>query len=324
MSKRCAFFITLCTFIFAQNTAAQSETFPDAVERLMAPSGEKPDEFTAQPHLSYDGRHLLFSSKARNLLPSMPANVPSSDLYRQWYLLDRRVNRLERISVNNQGQPQNGALDLLGFETQSAAMSDDLRFIVFDSSANNLGAAGGPINIFVRDRSTQTTWSLPPQPGEHQFSRLTIVQNSHELLYACTSTEVCRVNLVSRQVRRIALPSLYRAAGAFSIDGRFVLCKAPGIALGLSNHDYFGRCDLSQRTVRSIGWTGALGGSKFSADGNKLVFSALGPINPSHPVLIPDVYNGYVWDASGDLRLLTVGPAGDPSNDLYDPGRYLG
>jgi hypothetical protein len=108
---------------------AQFVTPPGTIERMgLGPNGEPPDAFTAQPHLSYDGRYLMFSSKARNLLPGIPASISNEDLYRQWYIIDRTNKRIERVSVGANGEFQQGARGFSqSFWTNNADITPDGR-----------------------------------------------------------------------------------------------------------------------------------------------------------------------------------------------------
>jgi Tol biopolymer transport system component len=92
------------------------------------------------PAVFVDGRYVAFASSSRELLPVDPSVVP---LAQQVYVLDRQLDRLERVSVTADGAPGNqysGTVDL----------SDDGRWLAFYSQANNL-PAGGPA-IYVVDR----------------------------------------------------------------------------------------------------------------------------------------------------------------------------
>jgi len=92
------------------------------------------------PALSADGRYVAFASSSRELLPVDPSVVP---LAQQVYVLDRQLDRFERVSVTADGAFGNhysGTVDL----------SDDGRWLAFYSQASNL-PAGGPA-IYVVDR----------------------------------------------------------------------------------------------------------------------------------------------------------------------------
>lgn len=140
---------------------------------------EWPDVFpfhetaTSQVDLSDNGRFVLFTSIA-NL-----ANVPLSPcthyfeqqlpFCRHVYLIDRELNQTELISVATNGQPANDV-------SESAYISSDGRFVVFDSFANNLTDL--PIctekfdrcpQVYLRDRQKEQTYLLS-QPIDGQLA----------------------------------------------------------------------------------------------------------------------------------------------------------
>ena len=108
-------------------------------------SGSLPNADCAAVRISGDGRFVVFDSPASNLIPN--DNNNSSDVF----LYDRTSGQLELISRNAAGFG-NG-------ESDSPAVSDDGRYVVFASDASNLvsGDSYGYRDIFVRDRQAGTT-----------------------------------------------------------------------------------------------------------------------------------------------------------------------
>lgn len=98
------------------------------------------------PALSADGRWIAFESNASNLVGGDSNGV--SDVF----LRDVASNTTTRISVDSLGQQANGA-------SARCSMSEDGNRIVFDSAASNLviGDANGVVDVFVRNRSLNTT-----------------------------------------------------------------------------------------------------------------------------------------------------------------------
>ncbi len=88
-------------------------------------NGEPHDGEALTPRLSRDGRYVLFTSNATNLLPAKMKPL------RQVYLLDRVKNTLELISQSPEGIPANRPC-------AEPLMSQNARFIAFKSAATNL------------------------------------------------------------------------------------------------------------------------------------------------------------------------------------------
>ncbi len=97
-----------------------------------------------------DCRYLVFASTATNLVTDTPDTNGASDIY----LKDLQTGYVERISLSSTGQEP-----APGKDSRFPQISQDGRYVVFQSEANNL--VGGDTNpgwdVFVRDRATRTT-----------------------------------------------------------------------------------------------------------------------------------------------------------------------
>lgn len=100
--------------------------------------------------LTPDGRYTLFRSHASNLLPGDTNHV--ADLF----LYDADSGTLERVSLGDDDAQSNGPVG------EMSALSDDGRFIVFESAATGLVATptGGYRHVYLRDRAAGTTTLL--------------------------------------------------------------------------------------------------------------------------------------------------------------------
>jgi hypothetical protein len=319
----CVLLVALCTIFPA---LALDPVLPGRLKRIMTPDGALPDAFTAQPYFSKDGRYLAFSSKARNLLPGIPSSVSDAQLYRQWYLLDRQTNALERISVNNLGEPQAGPnpnnSNVTG--TSGLDISPDGRYVVFVSPATNLdGIPPTGNSLFLRDRLSRTTRRISPinMPAfGPQFSA-----NSNFIRFLCSNTRVCTYEFSSGVVSSIEIPKGYQVLASFSRDGKYVICArdAPEVFPGAS---YAARCDLELNLALDIS-VAAFFDAALSANGSVMVFSRSGLADGSDPNFPPG-YNVYVWrEATGAIELISRGPFSDsafdfnaPSVDISDDG----
>jgi Tol biopolymer transport system component len=97
--------------------------------------------------ISADGRYVLFSSNARNLVHW--DNPPTNEAAQDVYLHDRRTGRTERISV---------ALDGGSAFTANAAMSPNARYIAFNAKADRMEKDPGDLFgiVYLLDRRTGT------------------------------------------------------------------------------------------------------------------------------------------------------------------------
>lgn len=97
------------------------------------------------PRLTPDGRYVVFGTRATDLIPGKTSTV--HDLV----LRDLVAGTKELVSVTPANTGGNG-------DSFVSSMTDDGRFIAFDSTASNLHAAdaSGSRDVFVRDRLTGT------------------------------------------------------------------------------------------------------------------------------------------------------------------------
>jgi len=104
---------------------------------------KEPDDDCLATDVSEDGRYVLFTSTATNLLPDAFAGP------KQVYRVDLNSFALERASINDAGTPADDDCD-------EARLSESGREVVFRTSAANLGVVpiGGAIEIWLRDMDT--------------------------------------------------------------------------------------------------------------------------------------------------------------------------
>ena len=98
--------------------------------------------------VSLDGRVVAFISAANNLVPGDTNNT--------WdiFVRDRLLRTTERASISSSGIEGNGISGVYGM-----ALSDDGRFVVFESASTNLDPAhpNPARSVFLRDRQAGTT-----------------------------------------------------------------------------------------------------------------------------------------------------------------------
>lgn len=98
------------------------------------------------PHVSADGRFVVFESDATNLVASDTNGV------RDIFLHDRQTGTTSRVSTDSGGTQANG-------QSNAAFISGDGNFVIFSSDATDLvaGDTNGVTDIFVKNLTTGTT-----------------------------------------------------------------------------------------------------------------------------------------------------------------------
>jgi subtilisin-like proprotein convertase family protein/Tol biopolymer transport system component len=143
--------------LVAGDTNGSSDVF--VVERATAATvrvsvsstGAQANGPSRYPSISRDGKVVVFESNATNLVAGDTNGT--TDVF----VRDRRTGRTERVSVATDGAQGNGPSVLSRFTTR--AVSDDGRFVAFESLASNLvpDDTNGAADLFVHDRLTGVT-----------------------------------------------------------------------------------------------------------------------------------------------------------------------
>ncbi len=96
-------------------------------------------------YMSADGRYLSYTSANANLVLGDTNGV--ADVF----LFDRELDTYDRVSLASDGTQSNGV-------SSNAVVSDDGRYVAFESQATNLvpGDTNGVADVFVYDRQTDT------------------------------------------------------------------------------------------------------------------------------------------------------------------------
>ena len=112
----------------------------------VASDGTKGNGEAKRGAISVDGRFVVFSSEASNLVPDDTNGWPDV------FVHNRETGGTTRVSVASNGTQGNGA-------SWGGSISADNRFVVFGSSASNLVSSdtNGVDDVFVHDRLTGTT-----------------------------------------------------------------------------------------------------------------------------------------------------------------------
>ncbi|MEM8836282.1 MAG: FG-GAP-like repeat-containing protein, partial [Planctomycetota bacterium] len=133
-------FPLIATFVFAEAAIGQTTRVSVGDDESEANAGS----FNAV--LSGDGRYVVFESAASNLVAG------DTNATEDVFLRDRLTGATRRISVDSSGVEGNGS-------SVQPWISDDGRFIVFESAASNLvaGDTNGVRDIFLHDRLLSIT-----------------------------------------------------------------------------------------------------------------------------------------------------------------------
>ncbi|MBP2401034.1 PD40 domain-containing protein [Streptomyces syringium] len=162
--------------------AAATERHQGRTERVsVAADGTEANGESGQGKISGDGRVVVFSSGADNLIPGDTRKGGP-------FVKDLRTGRVERVSVATDGTPGDGS-------TWDAAVSGNGRYVVFSSDATNLVPGGNPTGsteVYVRDRRTGRTDILigDPKQGRVQNSEPSISADGRFVAFLSTRSDL--------------------------------------------------------------------------------------------------------------------------------------
>lgn len=142
-------FSSYATNLVAGDTNNQVDVFlsdldDGTIDRVsIATDGSQSNGWSKEPHVSDDGRYVIFTSSASNLV--------AEDTNGFWdvFLRDRSMGITTRISVGDLGQQGNSY-------SGNPDMSADGRYLVFSSWSSNLlpNDVHSALDVFVKDQST--------------------------------------------------------------------------------------------------------------------------------------------------------------------------
>ncbi|MCU7812705.1 MAG: hypothetical protein KZQ77_15970, partial [Candidatus Thiodiazotropha sp. (ex Notomyrtea botanica)] len=135
----------------------------DTTRVSVASSGAEANNESLNSDISEDGRFVSFESLASNLVAN--DNNATNDIF----VHDRQTGQTQRVSVDSAGVESNGY-------STFAAISDDGRYVAFDSAATNLVAndTNSTRDIFVHDRSTGETTRVSIDSAGNEGDSLSI------------------------------------------------------------------------------------------------------------------------------------------------------
>jgi hypothetical protein len=263
-------------------------------------SGVKGNRDSTAVEISAEGRYVVFSSTADNLVPNDTNRVTGffldgSDIF----VRDRVLGTTERVNVSSAG-----AQAEVDSASEDGDISADGRFVVFKSFASNLVAndGNGWEDIFVRDRLTATTRRVSVSSGGGEANGPSLV------------------------------PSI-------SADGRFVVFNSHASNLvandanGTINDVFVHDLQTGTTSLVSVSSTGVQGNSSslipsVSADGRYVAFTSFasnlvsGDTNNAYDVFVRD-------RQTGTTARVSVSGSGAQGNhdsavpDISPDGRFL-
>jgi len=275
--------------IFVRDTAS------GATKRLsLSSSGVEGNDQSLLPAVSSDGRYVVFSSLANNLVADDTNGVMDV------FLRDTVTNTTTRLSVSSSGGEGDGGSD-------SPNISGDGRYVVFSSTADNLVAddTNGASDIFMRDTLTGTTSRLSVDSADAQANgasyyaavsadgRYVVYHSDADNLVANDTngaSDVFMRDTLAGTTTRLSVDSTgiegnsYSYEPTISADGRYVAYSSYADNLDLVtpdlnfSSDVFLHDNVTGATTRlSLDSTGVEGdygsyGAVISADGTKAAF----------------------------------------------------
>jgi Tol biopolymer transport system component/lysophospholipase L1-like esterase len=109
-------------------------------------TGAQANSYSGNASVSGDGRIVVFTSRATNLVPS------DTNVYEDVFMHDRQSGMTTKVSVSSAGEHANAF-------ARHASISADGRYVGFESWATNLvtGDTNGALDVFLRDLQTNET-----------------------------------------------------------------------------------------------------------------------------------------------------------------------
>jgi len=140
--------------VFLRDTQANTTT-----RVSVSTNGTQANGASRSPVISGDGRYVVFYSFAKNLIDGTTLTGNASHVY----VRDLQASTTEMADVTTGGTIG----DALGGDIDGQDISEDGRFVVFQSNATNIDSAGnfGTTKVFVRDRLLNTTTVLSKSNG---------------------------------------------------------------------------------------------------------------------------------------------------------------
>jgi hypothetical protein len=311
-------------------------------------SGEQGDLGSHPTGISADGNLVAFSTISRNIV-GVPMNFTS-----HVFVHNMGTGTTTIVSVTSSGTLANGS-------TFSGTLSDDGRYIVYDSLATNLvsGDTNGKQDVFVHDLNTGTTRRISVGPGGVQGNNpsigATISGNGRYVAFISSATnlvnedtngnyDVFRYDMQTGEMKLVSISSSGEQgngssnSAALSEDGRYVAFES--LASNLVSGDTNAKADVfihdmatGETILLSTDSSGTQGNNDsyppvISDNGRFVAFDSIasnlvsGDNNGFRDIFLHDV-------ATGETRRISVDASGTEGNgnsyfpSISDDGKFV-
>lgn len=273
----------------------------------VATNGGPADGICSEPAISGNGRYVVFTSAADNLVPGDTNRA--SDVF----VRDLQAGTTTLVSVNTNGSASGNGL------SEAPVISSDGTFVLFQSRASNIAPGSSPAeSLFIRNTQTQVTYVLTLN-----FGVLSASMTPDGRLVAFTDTGSPNTGKFyvwdSQADARIETNFVALGLGWISLspDGNKVACVS---SAGFTLVD---RAARTQRIFAPLYTIGSRVGLRFSADSRFLAYVTSSALAGTNQV--------YVYDALTQSNLLvstafgtpTAGNAHSDWPDISADGRFI-
>jgi len=307
------------------------------------------DAYSNGSPISADGRFVVFSAFAANLVPS------DLNSHTDVFIRDRQNHTTRRISVNSaEEEAQNG-------DSVDPAISADGRFVVFASTSDNLvpNDLNTSVDVFIRDRKKGVTKRVSVNSAEEESheggSEASVSANGRYVLFGSISDNLAPGAVDGNEdayvrdrwkgtTRRVSVNTRGHQANesvgymSISNSGRFVVFESN--ANNLVKHDTNGQDDVFVRDRRSkttkrvsvsssekqvMNWSGY---AHISPSGRFVAFeSPAGHLVPGDDngivdIFVRDLFSGTTLRATS--RSGGTSPTGSEYPTITADGRFVG
>lgn len=262
-------------------------------------NGVEGDGASKYPYISRDGRYVIFSSLATNLVPNDTNGLEDV------FLHDRQTGTTTRVSVDSNGNQATTT----SFDYASANdISDDGRYILFSHIGDNLvpNDTNNAVDVFVHDRQTETTTRVSVdnnglEANDHsqgyRFAAdnryVVLSSNATNLVATDANSQQSDIFVYDRQTETMTLVSTdsngvqgndYSFNANFSADGQYVVFESTStnlIANDTNNKTDVFRKDLQTGVTTRVSvntngvegnWDSFVNRRGLSDDGTRIAF----------------------------------------------------
>ncbi|PPD11412.1 type I secretion C-terminal target domain-containing protein, partial [Methylophilus sp.] len=302
---------------------------PDSINNIQAENGDSRDA-----HLSSDGKFVIFSSTATNLLPN------NTDVLgiREVFLKNLETGKIISITNNSQGEQANG--------DSTALLSKNDNFVLITSSASNLVAndTNNVQDVFIKNLLTGETKLVSTnasgiQANSSSFGMDISTDGRYVLLKSYASNLVPNgwshegiyiKDTLTGSVEKLVSGNYNIGSAAFSPDGKYVIFDSHESSLTgdytpTGTHDQIliknletGTIEVVTKDINGNFYNGNSISASFSPDGNSIIFSSAAtnivPVsNGQHGYPVGQVYIKNLL--TGQVQLVSTNAEGVQGND---------